>query len=411
MSGSRSIVNFFNTTLPGEFSMATGRTGSLEFAEPATKIRIFVDAHVFDGSYQGTRSFIKGIYTLLADKQGVEIFLAANNTENLKENFPDRPNIHFIKYNTRSRYSRLLLEIPALIRKYGFDYAHFQYICPPVKKCKFIVTVHDVIFNDLPKEFSKGYRLLKHFLYKRSARQADLLTTVSDFSRNSIEKYLRIKNENVHIVANGIDAAFFDKTGKAEASERIRRKYGLDKFILFVSRIEPRKNHLALLDAWLELELYKKKIHLVFLGSRTIKTRSLFKKINHLPEEVRQFLFISDSVNDTELLQFYKAASLFVYPSGGEGFGIPPLEAAALEVPVICSNHAALGDYRFFNDDHINPFDLQLLKQRIRERLENPENKELLEERARFVKRIYNWNVPAENLYQLMLNKLKPDPV
>jgi glycosyltransferase involved in cell wall biosynthesis len=411
MSGTQSIQNFFNAGLPPEFSVITGRTGTLQVMEPATAIKIFVDAHVFDGGYQGTRSFIKGIYTMIAEKPGIEIFLAANDIQNLKENFPDRPNIHFIKYKTSSRYKRLLLEIPALIRAHGFDYAHFQYICPPVKNCKFIVTVHDVIFNDLPADFSAGYRLAKHFLYKRSALQADLLTTVSEFSKNSIEKYFRVEPGKIHVVPNGINAAVFNIEGKDQACERLRRNYGLNKFILYVSRIEPRKNHLVLLDAWLDLELYKKKIHLVFLGSRTHKTRSFYRKINHLPEEIRQFLFISDSMNDIELLDFYKAASLFVYPSGGEGFGIPPLEAAALEVPVICSNHAALKDYHFFDEDHINPFDLQLLKKRIKERVENPVNKEVLEERARFVKRIYNWKLPAENLYQLMLNKLKSDPV
>jgi glycosyltransferase involved in cell wall biosynthesis len=409
MRESRSILNFFNAGLPPEFSGLTGRAGILQFIEPVSTIRIFVDAHVFDGGYQGTRSFIKGIYTMLSEKPGVEIFLGACNIENLKQNFPDRVNIHFIQYKTRSRYRRLLFEIPGLIRENGFDYAHFQYICPPVKNCKFIVTVHDVIFNDLPGEFSTGYRLAKHYLYKRSAMQADLLTTVSEFSKNSIEKYFRVEQEKIHVVPNGINAAVFNTEGKDRARERLSRKYGFEKFILYVSRIEPRKNHLVLLDAWLDLELYKKKIHLVFLGSLTIRTRSLYRKINRLPEEIRRFLFISDSIHDRELMDFYKAASLFVYPSGGEGFGIPPLEAAAMEIPVICSNHAALKDYHFFDDDHINPFDLQLLKNRITERLEKPVNKELLEERAGFVKRIYNWKLPAENLYQLMLTKLKND--
>jgi glycosyltransferase involved in cell wall biosynthesis len=213
------------------------------------------------------------------------------------------------------------------------------------------------------------------------------------------------------VVPNGIDATVFSNESNKDARERLRRKYGLEKFLLYVSRIEPRKNHIVLLDAWLELELYKQKFHLVFLGSKTIKTPSLHKKISSLPPEVRRFLFISDTIHDPELVDFYKAASLFVYPSGGEGFGIPPLEAAALEVPVICSNHAALRDYHFFDQDHINPFDLQLLKKRISERLEQPVNAGVLEERAAFVKRIYNWKLPAENLYQLMLSQLKHDIV
>lgn len=411
MSEARTLLNFFNADFRPEPAARTCSAGPLDFSKPEPRLKIFVDAHVFDGAYQGTRSFIKGIYTFLAENQEIDIYLAACDIEKLKKNFPLRPNIHFIRYKSRSRYRRLLFEIPWLVRQYGFDYAHFQYICPPVKNCRFIITVHDVIFNDLPSAFTTAYRLVKHQLYKISARRADLLTTVSEFSRGSIQKYFGIGLEKIHVVPNGINAAVFNNQGDDGACERLRKKYGLEKFLLYVSRIEPRKNHLVLLDAWLELELYKKKIHLVFLGSKTINTPSLYKKISRLPAEVRRFLFISETVHDGELVEFYKAASLFVYPSGGEGFGIPPLEAAALGVPVICSNHAALHDYHFFDEDHINPFDLPLLKKRISERLEQPVNPHLLEERAAFVKRIYNWKLPAENLYQLMQSQLKHDTV
>jgi glycosyltransferase involved in cell wall biosynthesis len=373
-------------------------------------IKLFVDAHVFDGPYQGTRTFIKGIYSLMGSRPGIEIYLAACDIDNLKRSFAFAPNLKFIKYKSRSRYTRLLFEIPLLIKKHGFDYAHFQYITPLVKNCRFIVTVHDVIFNEIPGAFSRPYRHIKTFLYKRSAQHADILTTVSDFSKASIEKHLKIVKENIHLVPNGIDGSFFAVDDKKAAKERTKQKFGIEKFILYVSRIEPRKNHIVLLDAWLELELYKKNIHLVFLGSQSLKTPTLNKKIDRLPEETRKFIFISETVNDKELLDFYRAATLFVYPSGGEGFGIPPLEAAALEIPVVCSNHAALADYHFFDKDHINPFDLGMLKKRIMQGLESPVADAVLQERSRFVRKLYNWEIPCESLYSILSDhKLKEE--
>jgi glycosyltransferase involved in cell wall biosynthesis len=367
-------------------------------------IKIFVDAHVFDGPFQGTRTFIKGIYAVMASKPGIEIYLAARDTENLRKNFPASNNIKFIRYYSRSSYQRLLFEIPALIKKHGCDYAHFQYITPFVKNCKYIVTVHDVIFRDIPGAFSLPYRLVKHFLYKRSAAHADVLTTVSDFSKRSIEKHLNIPKEKIHLVPNGINADLFRCTDKTASQSRIKNKYAIDNFILYVSRIEPRKNHVVLLDAWLDLELYKKNIHLVFLGSESIKTRLLGKKLDLLPPEIKKFIFIHGAINDQDLLDFYNAATVFVYPSGGEGFGIPPLEAAALETPVVCSNHAALANYHFFDDDHINPFDLKTLKKRIMQNILNPLAQNILEERSGFIKKIYSWEIPCESLYQLVLN-------
>jgi glycosyltransferase involved in cell wall biosynthesis len=375
------------------------------------RIKIFVDAHVFDGPYQGTRTFIKGIYAVMAFKPGIEIYLAAQDTNNLRNIFPLSQNIKFIRYKSRSNYERLLIEIPALIRKHKFDFAHFQYITPFIKNCKFIVTVHDVIFREMPASFSLRYRFTKHFLYKRSARSADILTTVSDFSKVSIEKHLCIAREKIHLVPNGIDAKSFSCYDKEDARGRIKNRYGIDKFILYVSRIEPRKNHIVLLDAWLELELYKKNISLVFLGSQSIKTPALQKKLNGLPEDIKNLVFVSAGINDKDLVDFYKAATVFVYPSGGEGFGIPPLEAAALQTPVVCSNHAALADYHFFDDDHINPFDLKTLKNRISKSIEAPVAINILEERSRFVKKLYNWEIPCESLYQLLINHKNTFPV
>jgi glycosyltransferase involved in cell wall biosynthesis len=137
----------------------------------------------------------------------------------------------------------------------------------------------------------------------------------------------------------------------------------------------------------------------------------LQKKLNGLPEDIKNLVFVSAGINDKDLVDFYKAATVFVYPSGGEGFGIPPLEAAALQTPVVCSNHAALADYHFFDDDHINPFDLKTLKNRISKSIEAPVAINILEERSRFVKKLYNWEIPCESLYQLLINHKNTFPV
>src|SRR5882724_11334972 len=122
-------------------------------------VKLFVDAHVFDGKYQGTRTFIKEIYTIIAQKPGILLYLGANDTDNLKKYFPEQPNIFFIKYKSSSGLVRLVSDIPSIIKKNGIQYAHFQYIVPPIKNCRFIDTVHDVIFNEYPDEFSFIYRV------------------------------------------------------------------------------------------------------------------------------------------------------------------------------------------------------------------------------------------------------------
>src|SRR5215813_12680722 len=191
-------------------------------------IKVFADAHVFDSGFQGTRTFIKGIYSALARNDDVKLFLGAHDVDYLQGNFPDG-NISFIKYRTGSALFRLGYDIPGIIRRYKIQYAHFQYICPIIKNCRFIVTTHDVIFNEYPREFSKDYRMKKNLLYKMSAKKADILTTVSNYSKFSIKKYLDIDSERVEVVPNGVNEIFFQPYDKKLAQQRVTGKYGIGK--------------------------------------------------------------------------------------------------------------------------------------------------------------------------------------
>ncbi len=366
-------------------------------------IRIFVDAHVFDEKYQGTRTYIRELYSLLALEPGLEIFFGAHDPENLKNEFPELPNIHFIKLTARSSWGRLLYDIPRLIRKYQIQYAHFQYIVPVLKNCRQIVTIHDVIFNEYPQEFSWKYRWSRNLLFKLAALRSELVTTVSAYSRKSIACYLNLPESQIGIVPNGVDKRFFAPYNKEDSIAFLQKKFGLGHFLLYVSRIEPRKNHLALLKAYLELKLYERGLYLVLLGYESIPVPAFSQLIQSLPEDIRSFIFIHGEIDNDDLLHFYKACQLFVYPSRAEGFGIPPLEAAALKVPVICSNSTGMAEYDFFGDDHVNPDDEDLLKKRISITLEQPANKEKYEAIARIIAERYSWSTAAESMYQLIL--------
>src|SRR5690606_26095535 len=104
------------------------------------------------------------------------------------------------------------------------DYAHFQYIAPPYKNCRQIVTTHDVIFNDYPSEFSFSYRLIKNLLFGVSARRADIISTVSTFSKRSIQKYLNVKQQII-VTPNGVNDSFYNDFDRKASKEHILRKF------------------------------------------------------------------------------------------------------------------------------------------------------------------------------------------
>lgn len=367
-------------------------------------VRLFVDAHVFDGEYQGTRTFIREIYTIIASKPGITLYLGANDTDNLKKYFPQQDNIVFVQYRNSSRIVRLASVIPSIIKKYGIQYAHFQYIVPLVKNCRFINTVHDVLFNEYPGEFSRSYRLSKNWLFRLSALRSDILTTVSEYSKESIRKHLRINTGDIIVTPNGVAPKFFAAYDRQQSKNYIKNKYGFDKYILFVSRLEPRKNHLLLLNAWLERQLYARGYHLVLLGHKSIPIPGFDEAMAGLPANIRPYVFLHNNIDDNDLLEFYRAADLFVYPSKAEGFGIPPLEAAALGIPVICSNTSAMSDFTFFGATHIDPNDHDVFVRTLEETLSHPPDDAYLKKIAAIVQQKYNWRHSAEKLYQRIMN-------
>ena len=117
-------------------------------------LNIFIDCHVFDGSFQGTTTYLKGIYLEMIKEEKYQCYFAANNIENIKSIFGEQSNVHYLKYSSHNKFYRLLFDIPKLIKQNKIDYAHFQYIVPPFKHCKYITTVHDVFVFRLPTIFS-----------------------------------------------------------------------------------------------------------------------------------------------------------------------------------------------------------------------------------------------------------------
>ena len=367
-----------------------------------SNIRIFVDAHVVDGPHQGTRTFIEQLYVELVNKPGIQLFIAARNTSELKRIFENNDKVIYLKYRSLNRVHRLLVEIPYLLKKHKIDYAHFQYITPLKTRCKTIVTTHDVIFTEIPSEYSYSYKQIKSFLYRRSVKQADIVTTVSEHSRESIERNFRIAKDKVYLIPNGIHKSYFERIERSKAREYIYDKYALEKFLLSVSRIEPRKNHALMVRVFSKMGLAEKGYNLVFLGNKTIPVPELERELKKLSEAEREMILIRDDIDSAELKYFIRAASIFLYPSKGEGFGIPPLEAAAMQTPVICSNATAMKDFDFFEADHIDPADEKLLEERISMLIKDPPAEEILARRSNHVRENYSWERSAEQFYQLI---------
>lgn len=370
-------------------------------------MNILVDAHVFDETHQGSRTYLKGLYSEIVKlKPDTCFFFTAYNLDNIRNEIEELPNVFFIQLK-QTKFLRLFIEFPYLIWKHKIDYAHFQYISPPIKNCKHIVTTHDILFKDFKHLFPLKYRILNDLLFRVSAKRADILLTVSKYSQKQIAFHYKIPIEQIGITPNGISNEFLEDVIVGNRNE-ISAKYNLQNFILYVSRIEPRKNHLLLLKAFSELKLWERNFKLVLIGKKDFSYEELDQFLENCSDECRHSTLLLQNINSSELLRFYRNANLFIYPSLAEGFGIPPIEAISTRTSTLCSNATAMSDFIFLEEDLFDPTNLEELKLKITGKLSHPIDISRIEYLKRVVSEKYSWTESAKKFISLLKSESMP---
>ncbi|MFN7197108.1 MAG: glycosyltransferase, partial [Hylemonella sp.] len=213
--------------------------------------RIGVDLHVFDGKFQGSRSHLIGIFGELTRlcPEFQFVFLLEKTAELGRLPGFSEPNVERVHMPHAGALKRLGLQLPAQRRALKLDLLHTQYVMPLQPARGNAVTIHDVLFEPYPQFFGRLFVLRSRLLMRWSARAADLLFTVSDYSRAEIAQRYGVPAEKIGVLHKAVDRQVFFP-GEAGA-ERVRAR-GLQPggYLLTVGRIEPRKNHAALLRAY-----------------------------------------------------------------------------------------------------------------------------------------------------------------
>jgi glycosyltransferase involved in cell wall biosynthesis len=223
---------------------------------------------------------------------------------------------------------------------------------------KSIVTIHDLIFIRYPHLYSFFDRKIHFVKFKKATKNADLIIAISEQTKLDIIQYLGVASSKIKVIYQGCNAAFKTAYSK-ESKQKVVRQYQLpEKFVLNVGTIEERKNALTIVKAIKDLD-----VSLVLIGKETAYANSIHEyiKANHLQDRVH-FL---KGITTEDLAIIYQLATVFVYPSIFEGFGIPIIEALFSKTPVITNKNGVFPEAGGPNTLYIEPFDIADLQQKI----------------------------------------------
>jgi glycosyltransferase involved in cell wall biosynthesis len=229
--------------------------------------------------------------------------------------------------------------------KVDLFFAPTSYIIPAFlpKSIKSAITVHDLVAFLYPTTHNTKATLIERLTLKRALKKAHIIFAVSENTKKDLLKrfkFLDAANKKIYLTPCA-PSDFFKKEIKPHELEEVQKKLKLpNNYILAVGTLEPRKNFTTLIKSFVIIKRKHPEYKLVIVGKKGWKYEQIEQTLKHYKME-KEVIF-TGYLSDDELQKVYALATVFVFPSLYEGFGIPPLEAMSCGCPVVSSNVASL---------------------------------------------------------------------
>ena len=296
--------------------------------------------------------------------------------------------------------------LPIMMNADQLEVAHFpDHILPllPVKARK-VITVHDLAFVKFPWFFSWAKRIHKILLTARSVRLADRIIVPSESTWRDLIEIYGTPGKKIEVIPHGIAEIFRPQSRNAAERKQVFNKYGFnfERFILFVSTLEPRKNLKTLLEAYELIAKERRDLGLVICGKPGWLYKEDLERIKTLSRQGRAVYL--GHVADDQLVEIYNLAEVLVYPSFYEGFGFPPLEAMACGIPVIASRISSLPEMLSDAACWVDPNDASQIKDAILKVIDDKIFKEKLIKQGLEQAKKFTWQASAKRTLEVYRN-------
>lgn len=252
----------------------------------------------------------------------------------------------------------LAWQMRAVLKAHHIDVFYSVNTKFPIGFTPSVVTIHGIEWHAYPEGYRKLERCKQWLWFQLATRFSQSIVTFAEHTRHDV---LRVRKNcviPVLKVPEGV-AAIFKVLDSKHLDQSITKRYGIQQpFILSVCSLVPRKNLDGLLQAYARLtHQFQISQQLVLVGKNGWKAEQLQQMVDDL--KLRGRVIFTGYVPESDLIQLYNQAALFVYPSKYEGFGLPPLEAMRCGIPVVTSNRSATKEIGEGAAILVNPDDIK----------------------------------------------------
>lgn len=273
--------------------------------------------------------------------------------------------------------------------------SHFlPYNLPP----KSVATIHDLAFHLYPKSYSLKARWLSNFAVKRAIKLASKLIAVSRQTKKDLKNHFNVPGESIEVIYHAL------RTDLKETPFDFEKTYPkLDKYFIYVGRLELRKNLLNILIAFsIFNSQIDQSVKLVLGGSKGYGFNRVKRLINKLKLEDK--VVILGYIPGNHLPALYKRSLGLIFASRYEGFGLNILEGFAAKVPVMTSNFGAMSEIAGNAALLVDPFDVNSIAKGFNQLYSNKNLRQSLIDKGSNRLKEFSWERSAKKLINLWRN-------
>ena len=314
------------------------------------------------------------------------------------------PNFRTYKVTARKRAIWLTFRLPFILLRLKADvFYSFHNLCSPgLKVCRTFVSLLDMIPVEKPDLYFGNSkltlrRLIVTHIMHRSIKVADGFTAISDYSKQVAVKQLHLRPDNIQVIYLQADPQFFASHSAIDLHDTSRRYKLPPEFILAIGASEPRKNVISAIAAHrlLAPEL-RRQFPLIIAGAKWHN--------KEVPLENDPLIRLTGFIDDADLPRVYSLATVFVFPSTYEGFGLPVLEAMASHTPVASSNVTSLPEVAGDAALMFEPLDTLAISTALSKILSDYKLRDRLRHKGEGQVAKFSWAKSAAELLSLLTN-------